>query len=128
MLNRTLLMVCDTVAHCHSAGASSRAIEPPYEDAVGFVLEALRRMPVIYSLGVRLLTYLFAWTGVIYGGRSFRNNSLQQRVAQWRGWQSHRLAAFRDLVKLYESLILLTLYSRPGVLTADAMEAVGALR
>jgi hypothetical protein len=128
MLIRTLNTMCETVAHCHSAGASVRAIEPPYDDAAQFVLEALRRMPAIYSVGVKGLTCFFACAGVAYGGRSFRNNSLPQRIKQWKRWQSHRIALCRDLVKLYESLILLTLYSRPGVVNTKAMEAVGALR
>ena len=127
MLTRTIAKICETVAERHRVELSE-AIAAPYDDVTEFVVESVARMPRLFAVGVRALTVVFSLAGIIYGGHQFAGNGPEQRLKQWRQWQTHRLSPFRDLARLYESLIVLNLYSRPGVGSLARAQAVGEAR
>jgi len=68
-------------------------------------------MPGWLACGLQTFTLLFSLVGIRYGGRPFFANSAPARARQWHRWRNHRLGACRDLVRFYESLATLALYS-----------------
>jgi hypothetical protein len=112
MLKGIIPMMCDTVAR-GVGGGYLPDLGPPYDDAASFVLGCLDAMPRAMAFGLRFATFVFLCSGIFYGGRSFSANPPQARAAQWARWRTHRLEPFRDFVRFYESLIVMTLYSRP---------------
>jgi len=113
MLTTTIAMISDTVARDRQLRYLP-GLQPPYDDAVAFVLGGLLTMPRAMSLALRCATLLFLFSGVWYGGRLFSRNSPEARAAQWANWRNHPfLGSFRDFVRFYESLAMMALYSRP---------------
>lgn len=110
MFRSTVSEICETVA---ALGKDSRAdnFDTPPDRACSFVLSCFPAMPKVLALGVRTFTIAFAVAGIRYGGRPFYANPLDARARQWRRWRAHRFGPCRDLVRFYESLVSLALYS-----------------
>lgn len=110
----------DTVsAICYEVGLSqnahgSPAELPPYNDVTAFVLGQWERMPRFLAWPVRIATIVFAWNGLSQGAL-FHRLPPHKRRSQLESWKASRLAPRRSLAKLYRSLALLALYSRPGM-------------
>ncbi|HWC00731.1 MAG TPA: hypothetical protein VG672_28690 [Bryobacteraceae bacterium] len=68
-------------------------------------------MPRFLAWSLRMLTFLFSLAGIRYGRRPFFANPAAARARQWQRWRTHRLGICRDLVRFYESLATLALYS-----------------
>ena len=68
-------------------------------------------MPRLLAFGLEAFTLLFAFAGIVYGGKPFFSNPAPARARQWRQWRSHRVGACRDLIRFYESLATLAWYS-----------------
>jgi hypothetical protein len=128
-MRRIVPMICATVAQCYEDHNSDQlAGLDAATHLSNFVWTCLERMPRAYSAAIRAFTLIFAFAGVIYGGRWFPANRREDRIAQWQQWRSHRLSPCRDFVRFYESLIVLNLYSRPGAVSYSRVHAAGALR
>jgi hypothetical protein len=115
LLEKTVTALCEETAR-------SLSFPPPYADEIRFVLRQLDNMPGFLSFPIRLATLGFSFTGVAFGGTLFHRLDPERRAGQVRAWRRSPLAPCRDLVRLYSSLILLMLYSRP----AEAARAEGA--
>jgi hypothetical protein len=97
--------ICETVA---PPGKLALARE---EQARGFVLSSFPAMPRLLAFGLEAFTVWFCLAGIGYGGRPFFANPPRARARQWQRWRTHRLGVCRDLVRFYESLATLALYS-----------------
>jgi hypothetical protein len=120
VLLRTIDSICETI--CQAQTASLDLVgEPSCEKLGGFVLSWVNAMPRALSFGMKVLTLLFAVSGLLYGGRPFHRNRAMARRTQWRSWRVHRLSYLRDFVRFYEVLTMLALYSATE--RAPAVEA-----
>jgi len=100
------------------AGGHSDAIEllgPPYNDVTRFVMEQHAGMPQVLGAGVRFATLLFGLSALLRGGTLFHRMQPSRRRVQVAAWTASRLGPCRDLIRLYSSLVILALYSRPGL-------------
>ena len=68
-------------------------------------------MPRQLAFGLEVFTVVFGLAGIRYGGRPFCANAAVERARQWQLWRTHRVGVCRDLVRFYESLATLALYS-----------------
>lgn len=84
-----------------------------HNDAVRFVLDQQRRMPDFLRGAFVGLTLLFDGCGLVHGGRRFHRLPHAARWRQVEAWRGSRLSFCRDLVRFYESLVLLFWYSEP---------------
>lgn len=97
-----------------AAAAADELLGPPYNDVARFVLEQHSRMPHVLGAGVQLATLLFA-LAALPRGALFHRLPPALRHLQVALWNASRLAPCRDLMRLYSSLAMLSLYSRPGM-------------
>lgn len=74
---------------------------------VQFVLEQQARMPDFLRLPIRLATGLLAAFGIKNQFGFWHRLTIDQRLAQLHLWRTSKIGPFRDIVKLYESLVTL---------------------
>jgi hypothetical protein len=113
MFRETVSAICYEIGDWHFAGGENPALAPPYNDVSEFVLEQWNRMPDYLCEPIRAATELFGVCGVLRNGRPYHRNAVPRRRLQRLAWRSSRLSPFRDLMRFYESLATLALYSRP---------------
>lgn len=95
----------------HASGGRAE-MQPPYNDLTQFVLEQHARMPDYLNRAMIAATIGFDLSSVPFSGSRFHCLSLDQRRAQVNAWRNSTIGAKRDLIRYYESLALLALYSR----------------
>lgn len=93
----------------------SNPLGPPYNDVTRFVIEQHGGMPHVLGAAVRLATLLFALSALGRDGTLFHRLEPPRRRLQVAAWTASRLGPCRDLMRLYSSLVILALYSRPGL-------------
>ena len=87
----------------------------PANDAVRFVLRQHARMPRHLGWGIRAATLLLSASGLLHGGSLYHRLPAERRERILLGWRQAFLQPFRDLIRFYESLVVMALYSRaPG--------------
>ncbi|WP_413163665.1 hypothetical protein ACL6C3_29760 [Capilliphycus salinus ALCB114379] len=79
----------------------------PHNDIVRFVLEQHRRMPDYLRFPILFLTLLFNFSGIIRGGSLFYRQSPKMRLDQISAWKNAPISICRDLIRFYESLVVL---------------------
>jgi choline dehydrogenase-like flavoprotein len=98
------------------AAAHARPGEPalaaPYNDLTAFILAQQGNLPDYLRLPMRALTAGFDWLGLGRARGLFRHASPEARTRQIAAWRNSGLGFQRDLVRYYESLVLLALYGR----------------
>ncbi len=122
MFRETVSAICYEIGEFHFAAADAPELAPPYNDVAEFVLEQWQRMPDYLRLPIRLFTVIFGLWPLARTGCIYSRNPLGARRLQRMLWRSSRLAPFRDLLRYYESLATLALYSRP-IHRRDAADA-----
>lgn len=83
----------------------------PNNRVVRFVLEQHARMPDYLRFPFRCLTLAFDWCGVLNRGRRFHRQTHEMRWLQIEVWCRSRLAICRDLMRLYQSLVVFDWYA-----------------
>jgi choline dehydrogenase-like flavoprotein len=91
---------------------NSPGLLPPHNDLTQFILTQYARMPDYLRLPMELATFGFDTFGRLRGGEAFRHQSPQQRAKQIAAWKNSSLSFQRDLIRYFESLATLALYSR----------------
>jgi hypothetical protein len=87
----------------------------PANDAVRFVLRQHARMPRHLGWGIHAATLLLSASGLLLGGSLYHRLAPERRERIVRSWKQALLQPFRDLIRFYESLVVMALYSRtPG--------------
>jgi hypothetical protein len=86
-------------------------------DAVRFVLRQHARMPRHLGWGIRAATLLLAASGLLFSGALYHRLTPAQRGRIVLKWKQASLQPFRDLIRFYESLVVMAIYSRPASLS-----------
>ena len=89
----------------------------PANDAARFVLRQHARMPRHLGWGIRAATLLLSASGLLHGGL-YHRLSPERRGRIVLAWKRAFLQPFRDLIRFYESLVVMAIYSRPSPLQA----------
>lgn len=87
-------------------------LAPPHNDLTQFILTQQAQMPDYLRTPMLLATLGFDAFGVLKGGKRFHRQSLEQRAKQIAAWKNSGLGFQRDLIRYFESLATLALYSR----------------
>jgi hypothetical protein len=113
MFQETVSAICYEIGDWHFAGGESPLLAPPYNDVTEVVLEQCKRMPDYLRLPIRIVTVAFGLFALLRSLRPYHRNGLIRRRLQRLAWRSSPLGPFRDLMRFYETLATLALYSRP---------------
>jgi hypothetical protein len=82
----------------------------PANDAVRFVLRQYARMPRPLAWGILAATLLLSANGLSQG-TLYHRLTPERRGRIVRGWREASLKPFRDLIRFYESLVVMAIYS-----------------
>lgn len=116
VLYATTSALCYSLAAAHAGTAA--ALAAPYNDVTAFVIAQRGRLATWLRVPLELATLGFALAGLLHG-RAFHRLSPQRRARQVAAWRRAPLGPCRDLVRFYESLVLMALFARPDFV-ADA--------
>src|SRR5688572_31092764 len=92
--------------------ALSPVLQPPFNDLTQFILEQHSRMPDYLRAPMLAATVGYDALGLLKGGKRFHRQSPEKRARQIAAWKGSGLGFKRDLVRYFESLATLALYSR----------------
>jgi choline dehydrogenase-like flavoprotein len=106
------------------AHAENPKLKLPFNDLTRFILEQHARMPDYLGFPMAAATLGFDLFGVLSGARPFHSQAPDLRARQIASWRDSKLSFQRDLIRYYESLALLALYSRPGLLVRQEPDGV----
>jgi hypothetical protein len=106
LFHNTVSALCYDLARAHGEEYL------PANEAVRFVLRQHPRMPRYLGWGIRAATLLLATSGLLYGSLYHRLTP-ERRGRIVRAWKQSALQPFRDLMRFYESLVVMAIYSRP---------------
>ncbi|EAW37412.1 hypothetical protein [Lyngbya sp. PCC 8106] len=79
----------------------------PHNDVVRFVLQQHNRMPDYLRFPIVCLTILFNFWGFIVRGYPFSRQPHTMRWCQILAWKNAPISICRDLMRFYESLVVL---------------------
>src|SRR6266404_661175 len=94
------------------AGSPDTELQPPYNDLTEFVLRQRAQMPDFLRVPMIAATLGFDLLGCLRNGGLFHRRQPTIRQKQIAGWRNSSLAFQCDLIRYYESLATLALYSR----------------
>jgi choline dehydrogenase-like flavoprotein len=84
----------------------------PHNDLTQFILTQHAQMPDYLRAPMKLAALGFDWFGLLRAGKSFHRQPPMQRAKQIAAWKNSPLGFQRDLIRYFESLATLALYSR----------------
>jgi hypothetical protein len=108
----TLAALCAEIGRGEDAGQGSPS-SGPWDDVAAFVARRIAGAPAHLRVGLGCATAVFGLCG-LRDGAPFHRLSPERRRRQMDRWRSSRLGAARDLMRFYDSLCLVALYSRPA--------------
>lgn len=116
LYGRVVLAIVETVGSLHQ--------EPPSACAsvASFLIEQQMRMPDYLHRPIRILTWLFACSPIVFGGRSFLGMTQEQRCKYLANWKRGRFAMSRDFVRLYEGLAVFAFAAETEGIAAAPVE------
>ncbi|WRH68760.1 MAG: hypothetical protein RSE13_11825 [Planktothrix sp. GU0601_MAG3] len=79
----------------------------PNNSVVNFVIEQQNKMPDYLQFPLFILTLIFDIWGLLCTGSFFHSQSPSVRQQQIQAWKNSPLQICRDLIKFYESLVVL---------------------
>jgi len=106
LFQNTVSALCYDLARVHGKNAL------PANDAVSFVLRQHARIPRHLALGICAATLALAANGLLRGGTLYHRLTPEQRGRIVIAWKQASLKPFRDLIRFYESLVVMAIYSR----------------
>ncbi len=87
-------------------------LQAPYNDLARFIVCQQARLPDYLRTPMRAATLGFDLAGLVHTGQLFHAQPPANRRRQAEAWKNSRLGFRRDLMRYYESLAILALYSR----------------
>lgn len=108
-LHDTVSALAYSLAHPHQ---TSPELQPPHNDLTQFILQQHAQMPDYLRAPMQLATLGFDLFGVTNGMKPFHQQPAERRAAQIAVWKNSPLSFQRDLIRYFESLTTLALYSR----------------
>lgn len=91
---------------------STPGLATPHNDLTQFILRQHAQMPDYLRAPMLLTTLGFDSFGALKGGKRFHRQSPESRAHQIAAWKDSSISFQRDLVRYFESLTTLALYSR----------------
>lgn len=79
----------------------------PNNSVVNFVIEQQNRMPDYLQFPLLILTLIFDIWGLLRTGSFFHSQSPSVRQLQIQSWKNSPLQICRDVIRFYESLVVL---------------------
>lgn len=113
-LHDTASALVYSLAGRHAAPAQPE-FQPPYNDLTQFVLRQHGRMTDHLRAPMAVATLGFDVLGLLSSGKLFHRLPPNERLRLLNGWKNSTVGFKRDLVRFYESLTLLGLFSRGPV-------------
>ncbi len=108
--------------------AQAPELGPPYNDLTRFILQQHARMPDYLRAPMQAATLGFDLFGMGHGLKRFHHQAPETRAGQVAAWKQSSLSFKRDLVRYFESLATLALYSRAASQRAPEPAQVNAER
>src|ERR1043166_3747415 len=93
--------------------AGSPELQAPFNDLTQFILRQHANLPDYLRTPMRAATLIFDASGFVKRARRFHRQPPDQRQRQIAAWKNARGGFQRDLIRYFESLAMLALYSRP---------------
>ena len=103
------------------ADAQRTDLQPPYNDVTQFILQQHSCIAAYLRAPLMAATLGFDLFGILRSGKRFHKMSPESRARQMGAWRDSKIGFQRDLIRYFESLTLLELYSRESAET-DARE------
>ena len=97
------------------AEADRPDLQPPYNDLTQFITAQHGRMAAYLRAPLQAATLGFDLFGLLRAGRLFHHQPPASRSLQIQAWKNSRIGFQRDLIRYFESLAMLELYSRQNV-------------
>ena len=88
------------------------ALAPPHNDLTQFILRQHAQMPDYLRTPMQLATLGSDVSGLAHGGKPCHQQSAEKRTRQIAAWKNSSIGIPRDLIRYFESLATLALYSR----------------
>ena len=107
----TVSALCYELSFAQAEGAPP-LLGPPYNDIVRFVLVQHGNMPGFLGSAIQAATIFFDLFAIPFSGSSFHALPPDRRRLRVTAWAASPLGPFRDIIKFYNSLVILALYSR----------------
>ena len=98
---------------------------PPHNDLTRFILNQHAQMPDYLRAPMRIASLGFDLAGLPKAGSRFHRQPPESRSRQIGRWKASSLGFPRDLIRYFESLATLALYSRPGAGPGTVTEITG---
>lgn len=105
----TVSALAYSLAQPHEA---SEQLRPPHNDLTQFILTQHAQMPDHLRVPMQLAALGFDTFGMQKGGKPFHKQSPERRAQQIASWKNSSIGPQRDLIRYFESLTTLALYSR----------------
>jgi len=102
---KTVVAISAALGHQHLADPS--VPRPDNAAIAAAIIAAQSAMPDYLRTPMRILTWIFNWSGLVSSGRPFRKLELSQKVALLDSWRNSSIGLCRNFVRFYESLFLL---------------------
>jgi choline dehydrogenase-like flavoprotein len=106
----TVSALAYSLAHPHEI---TPELDPPHNDLTQFILTQHAQMPDYLRAPMKFAALGFDALGILRGGKRFHRQPPDQRAKQIAAWKNSNLSFQRDLIRYFESLATLALYSRP---------------
>jgi len=114
---------------------TSPELARPHNDLTQFILTQHAQLPDYLRAPMKIAALGFDTFGLARGGRRFHRQSPEQRTQQINAWRKSSISFQRDLIRYFESLATLALYSRgtagsplPAATHQDTSGALGVTR
>jgi choline dehydrogenase-like flavoprotein len=106
--------------------AATPDLAAPYNDLTQFILAQHAVLPDYLRRPMQLAALGFDWFGRLRAGKPFHQQTSEQRARQIAAWKNAPLGFQRDLIRYFESLATLALYSRTeAAMTVPSPSAPG---
>lgn len=122
----TVSALAYSIARQHGTSGYAN-LSPPYNDLTRFALEQWGRTPDYLRLPMRMLTLTEDLAGLLSTGALFHSRPPEVRAAALQRAKKSSLSFRRDLVRYYESLVTLALYSRSSESGSPRLQAQNEL-
>lgn len=113
LYERTISAICCSLIQEYTGSEKGSDARP----IVRFVLAQQKRMADLFRLPLVLVTIGFSCFSLLSHGRFFHRISLEERKRQISMWRGSRISLYRDLIRFYESFIILAIYTPKSIVS-----------
>jgi len=107
----TVSALCYSLCYLHT-NPENPQLSSPYNDVVCFVHHQVGNIASYLRLPLTAMTLFFSIGAVLFNGNFFYRQTPEKRLAYLTKWKQSKLSPLRDFIRFYESLVLISMYSR----------------